>query len=67
MLWITQLNNIGQRPNIFMLKQFINYIFIDCHTDPTKPLCIYGIKWVTQFWKYQKVIFKTEVFKKVKK
>ena len=50
-----------------MLKQFINYIFIDCHTDPTKPLCIYGIKWVTQFWKYQKVIFKTEVFKKVKK
>ena len=67
MLWITQLNNIGQHPNIFMLKQFINHIFIDCYTDPTKPLCICGIKWVTRFCKYQKVIFKTEVFKNVNK
>ena len=67
MLWITRLNDIRQRPSIFILKWFVNRILINRHTDPTKPPPTCGTKWATRFCKCQKVILKTEVPKEAKR
>ena len=45
MLWITRLNDIGQRPSISMLERFVNRILVDRHTDPIKPPRTCGTKW----------------------
>ena len=44
MLWITRLNDIGQRPGISLLKRFVNHILINRHIDPTKLPRTYGTK-----------------------
>ena len=49
MLQITQLNDIGQRPGISLLKRFINHILADHHTDPTKPPPTCSTKQATRF------------------
>jgi len=67
MLWITWLNDIGQRPSISMLERFVNRILVNRYTDPTKPPPTCGTKWATRFCNRQKVILKTEVPKEVKR
>jgi Tc5 transposase DNA-binding domain len=67
MLWITRLNDIGQRPSISLLERFVNRILVDRHTDPTKPPRTCGTKWATRFCKRRKVILKTEVPKEAKR
>ena len=67
MLWITQLNDIGQRPSISLLKRFVNCILVDRYIDPTKPLYTYSTKQAIRFCKRRKIILKTEVPKEVKR
>ncbi len=67
MLWITRLNDIGQRPGISMLERFVNRILADRHTDSTKPPPTCGTKWATRFCKRQKVALRTEVPKEAKR
>ncbi len=67
MLWITRLNDIGQRPGISMLERFVNRILADRHTDSTKPPPTCGTKWPTRFCKRQKVALRTEVPKEAKR
>ena len=67
MLWITRLNDIGQRPSISLLKRFVNYILVNRYIDPTKPPYTYGTKWAIRFCKRRKIILKTKVPKEVKR
>ena len=67
MLWITQLNDIGQRLGISILELFVNYILTDRHTDPTKPPPTCSTKWAICFHKHQKAIFRTKVPKEAKR
>ena len=67
MLWITQLNDISQRPSISLLKRFVNYILADRYTDPTKPPPTCGTKLSTRFCKRRKVILRTKVPKEAKR